>query len=559
MPRWTALALVAFTVAAASRAEAPPAFDPAITGPDFGEHVRMLASDEFAGRDPVTPGEDKTVAYLVAQLQRMGLEPGNGDSWTQAVPFQLRQADLRRSRADIAVGGRTLPLSLNLTAVLGSDRGLAQVEVAASPMVFLGYGIVAPEEGWDDFGDIDLTGKTAVFLAGEPDGKVDGRERFDGRRLTVHWRSAAKFEHAARHGATAALVIHDTQTVGYDWKGVQLRWHNREFALRPADRSVAPVAVQGWLAHDAGRTLFKAAGLDLAKLSAAAAQPGFRAVPMGDAAFNATLHGKVLVGESRNVVARLPGATRPDEAVLYTAHWDHLGTMPGKSGDAIYNGALDNASGVAAVLEVAGRFAHGPRPARSVVFLFPTLEEVGLVGSQYYAAHPVVPLARTVADLNFDMVVPIGPPRNYVVVGLGMSELDGVVTPVAQAHGRAIDHEPDGDNDHFLRSDHVVFARAGVPVLYLRGGTRTAAGSAIARTGGATEGAWRENAAVYHTTDDEYDASWDLDGVTEDVTIAYEIGAALADGEDWPNYRVGTAFRHIREASRRGEADSGGP
>jgi len=532
--------------------DAPHAFSPPITAEDFAAHVRVLASDEFAGRDPATVGEEKTLAYLQAHLRRLGLQPGNGDSFLQAVPFQLRLADLGNSRAGVRAGGRELPLDLQAQAVLGSDQGKARVEVVDSPLVFLGYGISAPEEGWDDFAGVDLRGRTAVFLAGEPDGKVDGRERFDGPRLSVHSRAGAKFEHAARRGATAALVIHDTEAAGYDWAGVRLRWHNREFALRPADRDPAPVAVQGWLSADAAKAVFAAAGVSLAEASKAAARPGFRAVPLGAATFHATLAGKVQLGTSHNVVAILPGATRPGEAVLYSAHWDHLGTQPGKAGDNIYNGALDNASGVAALLEIAERFATtGARPARSVVFLLPTLEELGLLGSRWYTLHPAVPLARTVADINFDLVVPIGRARNFVVVGLGHSELDAVITPIIKGHGRAIDAERGGDADHFLRSDHASFARAGVPVLYMRGGTQTNA-SPGGRERRDPNAAWTQVAAVYHTPDDE-PVAWDLRGIADDITISYEAGRQLAEGDTWPNWYPHTPFRAIRDASRVGE------
>jgi Zn-dependent M28 family amino/carboxypeptidase len=532
-------------------ADTPHAFSPDITAGDFAAHVRTLSSDAFAGRDPATAGEAKTLEYLQAQLRRMGLEPGNGDSFLQAVPFQLRLADLAHSQAGLRVGGRDIALDLRDDAVLGSDTGGARVQLPDSPIVFLGYGIEAPEEGWNDFAGVDLRGKTAVFLAGEPDGRVDGRERFDGRRLSVHSRSAAKFEHAARHGAVAALVIHDTAAAGYDWAGVRLRWHNREFALRPADPAGPPVAVQGWLSNATAKALFAQAGVSFADASRAAAQPGFHALPLGDATFHATLAGKVLSGQSANVVAILRGATRPDEAVLYSAHWDHLGTQPGKTGDAIYNGALDNASGVAALLEIAGRFAAQPRPARSVVFLMPTLEELGLLGSLWYTRHPVVPLAKTVADINFDMVVPIGRARNFVVIGYGYSQLDAEVAPVVAAHGRTIDAERGEDADHFLRSDHASFARAGVPVLYMRGGTQSGAGPG-GRERADPDRAWLDAASVYHTPDDEF-GDWDLRGIADDIAISHEVGRRLAEGDAWPDWNEHTPFRAIRDASRAGQ------
>jgi Zn-dependent M28 family amino/carboxypeptidase len=310
--------------------------------------------------------------------------------------------------------------------------------------------------------------------------------------------------------------------------------------------------VQGWLSAGAAKALFAAAGVSLADASKAAAHPGFRAVPLNDASFHAALAGKVLLGQSHNVVAILPGATRPGEAVLYSAHWDHLGTQPGKGGDNIYNGALDNASGVAALLEIAERFAtREPRPARSVVFLLPTLEELGLLGSRWYTLHPAVPLARTVADINFDMVVPVGRARNFVVIGLGYSQLDAMVTAIVEGRGRTIDAERGGDVDHFLRSDHANFARAGVPVLYMRGGTQTGA-TPGGRERRAPDEAWAQAASVYHTPDDEFGA-WDLRGIADDLGISYDAGRQLAEGDTWPNWHATTPFRVLRDASRAGE------
>jgi Zn-dependent M28 family amino/carboxypeptidase len=538
--------LAAGTTAAVAGAAAPHAFSPQIAGDDFSAHVRVLASDEYAGRDPVTPGEDKTIAYLTAQLERLGLQPGYGDSFVQQVPFQLRLGDNANSLASVAAGGRLRSLEVGDDAVLGSDQGKPEVTVSDSPMVFLGYGIDAPEKGWNDFADVDLTGKTAVFLAGEPDG-----EQFDGRLYTIHSRSGLKFEHAARRGAVAALVIHDTQAAGYDWTGVKLRWHGREFALLPGDRNVAPLAVQGWLSADAGKAVFATAGVDLRALREAAGKAGFRAVPLGEATFAATLKGKVLHGRSRNVLAKLPGTTRPDEAVLYSAHWDHLGTQPGKSGDDIWNGALDNATGVAAVLEIAERYATtAPRPARSVLFFFPTLEELGLLGSAYYTRHPAVPMARTVADINFDLVVPIGRPRNFVAIGYGLSELDALLAPIVAARNRPLAGQRENDIDSFLRSDHLSFARAGVPVLYLRGGTENEGTVGRDSGGGAADQAFGDRAIVYHTPDDEFDPGWDTRSVVEDLGIAYDVGRTLAEGEAWPNWHADTPFRAVRDASR---------
>jgi Zn-dependent M28 family amino/carboxypeptidase len=541
------VAAAAFASTPATRAAEPHDFSPQIRAADFAAHVRVLASDEFAGRDPATRGETRTLDYLTAEFRRLGLAPGNGDSYLQPVPLQLRLANMVDSRARLEVGGTSIALSLEKDAVLGTDTGRDDVVVTDSAMVFVGYGIDAPELGWNDYDGIDVRGKTVLVLAGEPRGEFHGRTLFDGERLTIHSRAATKFEQAARRGAVAALVIHDTEAAGYDWNGVRSRWQNREYALQPADRATPLLAVQGWLSAARARALFAAAGLKLADLQRTAARGPVRAQAL-DARFSATLLGRMVRGQSSNVTAMLRGTKYPDEAVLYCAHWDHLGKVSRMPGDNIFNGALDNASGVAALLEIAARFAaQEDRPERSIVFLLPTLEELGLLGSTYYTKHPVIPLSDTVAAINFDMVVPIGRARDFVVIGRGYSELDDIVAPIVERQGRRLAAEPTADGDHFLRSDHVSFARAGVPVLYMRGGTQA---YGAARSDPADGGAWTRVASKYHTPDDEFAPGWDLRGVADDITVSYEAGAALAASRAWPNWREGNAFRAVRDASR---------
>lgn len=523
-------------------------FEPAITAADFTAHIKVLASDVFGGRGPVTEGEEKTLRYLREQFERMGLAPGNGDSYFQTVPVQVRLVDVARSRIGFAIGGNPMPLAIGAQAVLGSETAQPNVTIADNPVVFVGFGIKAPEQNWDDYAGIDVKGKTVVLLAGEPDPNGSERNLFDGRKWTHYSRWTYKVEEAARQGAVAAIIVHDTENAGYDWEGVKARWLRPQLAL-PAFQNEVRLQLQAWISGESARVLFARMQLDLDALRRAANQRGFKAVPMGAAKFSALLEGRVITGESRNVIAKLRGSRFPDEAVIYSAHSDHLGTQVRAPGDNIYNGALDNASGVAALLEIAARFAaQDPRPERSILFLVPTLEEWGLLGSKYYTEHPVMPLAKTVADINFDMVVPIGRASDFVVIGLDQTELDRVVRPIVDKRGRVL--SGDQEKDSFFRSDHLSFAKAGVPVLYMRGGMKRLL---LDRGGDPSAQDWYRVAANYHTPNDEFDSDWDMRGVVEDLNISYEVGNALASSRDWPNYRPGSVYRAVRDASRAGQ------
>ncbi len=547
------LVFVAILALTSARADTPQmagvhAFVPEISAEDFAAHIKVLASDDFGGRGVSTDGEKKTLQYLSDQFRRIGLAPGNGDSYFQTVPFLARITDFAHSLASAEVNGKTLSFTFGPQIVLGSDTGKAEVQVTNSPMVFVGYGISAPDQNWNDYADIDVRGKTVLILAGEPVGDASESELFEGQHLTHYSRWGYKAEEAARHGAIAAIVIHDAEGAGYDWKELESKWHT-DFSLRPEDRQAPLVAMQGWLNGADARSLFAAAGLSLPELRQAAGQRGFKGQALPDARFSAVLKAKVLVGESHNVIAKLVGSSRPDEAVLYSAHWDHLGTQAQASGDNIYNGALDNASGVAAVLEIAEKFAaQQPRPERSVLFLLPTLEEFGLLGSSYYSKHPLFPLANTVADINFDMVVPMGRARNFVVVGLYYSDLDQVLKPIVSGQGRTLSAERSSDKDSFFRSDHLSFAKVGVPVLYMRGGVESA-GTGL--SGGKPDEIWNRTASVYHTPNDEFRKDWDLRGVAQDIEVSYQVGRTLAASGDWPNYRQGSPYRAVRDASRK--------
>lgn len=540
------------TAASTSHRAAPAGdhvFDPRITAEDFAAHVKVLSSDAFGGRAPGSEGERLTGDYLVAQFQRLGLQPGNGDSWFQDVAMVETTLDEAASHASISAGGDHRRLEFGTATVLATRSGEPRVAVEASEMVFVGYGVNAPEAGWNDYAGLDVRGKTVVILVNDPGFHAGDESLFSGRKMTYYGRWTYKFEEAARQGAAAALLVHDDAGAGYGWEVVRNSWSGTRYDLPPATDPDPRLPVQGWLGADAAAQLFAAAGLDFAAQRAAAGTHGFTAVDLGDATFSATLVSNIANSGSRNFVARLPGSERPGEAIVYTAHWDHLGDHGGPAEDHVYNGAIDNATGVAGVLEIAEAFtAQDPAARRSVLFLLVTLEESGLLGSQYYAAAPVVPLADTVAVVNLDAMPVLGPTRDLVVIGLGNSELDAVLRPIAEAQGRVLVEEEGIEKGFFFRSDHFNFVRHGVPALYAKGGIdHIERGADYGRQLQAEYG--RRH---YHQPSDEFDPAWDLRGVVQDLQALHGVGRELAGGEAWPNYVAGNPFRVARDAARAG-------
>ena len=409
-------------------------FEAAISAEDFRADITTLASDEFGGRAPGTQGETLTVEYLRDRFAAMGLQPGNGDRWFQTVP--MVETTATPVAAAVKIRDKSVEWTFGSQWVAGTRTGEASVQVTDSPMVFVGYGTVAPEENWNDYAGLDLKGKTVVMLVNDPGFHVDDPALFGGKRMTYYGRWTYKFEEAARQGAAAALIIHDTAGAAYGWDVVRNSWSGVQHDLPPADDPAPRLPAQGWLSAESANQLFAEAGLDLEKLRAAAGRRGFRPVMLADARFDANLRSDIKQSQSRNVVAKLPGTKYPDEAIVYMAHWDHLGTHADEPGDNIYNGAIDNATGVAGVLEIAEQFTvHTPPPERSLIFVLVTLEESGLLGSQYYAAHPLLPLANTVAVMNLDAMPMVGKTRDLIVVGLGNSELDDVLRPIAAKSG----------------------------------------------------------------------------------------------------------------------------
>ncbi|WP_240126570.1 M28 family metallopeptidase [Thermomonas alba] len=522
------------------------AFQPAIDAADFAAHVQQLASDAFGGRGPGTPGEQKTVEYIKSQFARIGLQPGNGEHWFQTVPMVRSVAD-PSTVLHLTIGDHRQDLAFGTDMVVGTRSGKSHVELTDSPLVFVGYGINAPERGWNDYAGIDVRGKTVVMLINDPGFATGDPRLFDGKRMTYYGRWTYKFEEAARQGAAAALIIHDTPGASYGWDVVRNSWSGPQYDL-PVSADPSPrLPVQGWITGHAAQALFSAAGLDLAKLRAAAAKPGFKPVDL-PASASLSLDSTISTAQSRNVLGLLPGREAADEAIVYMAHWDHLGTHDGEPGDNIYNGAVDNATGVAALLELAEAFRHAPTPPkRSILFLAVTLEESGLLGSQYYVTHPVIPLAKTVAVFNIDALAPIGKARDITVVGKGNSQLEDLLAQAVRAQGRHLSEESNPAAGFYFRSDHFNFAKAGVPALYIDSGEDLLAGGRAAG-----EAANRDYTLHrYHTPADQYDpATWKLDGIVQDLDALYAVGAGLTNSGQWPTWRAGSPFKAARDAQR---------
>lgn len=558
MHRKLLLCLAATAALAACKQEAPapassapaPAPPPAhtfaggINAADFGELVKTLASDEFEGRAPGSNGEELTVNYIRDQMQRIGLQPGNGDSWFQEVPMTETTAD-PSTVLKIQQGQASRDLVFGTDMVIGTRSGQPEIKIDNSELVFVGYGVDAPEQNWNDYTGQDWKGKTVVMFVNDPGFHTDDAKLFDGKRMTYYGRWTYKFEEAARKGAAAALIVHDSAGASYGWDVVKNSWGGAQYDLPAAEDSQPRLQAQGWLSAEAARKLFADAGLDLDKAYKDASKRGFKPAPL-NASLSLDLKSTIAQKKSRNVVGVLPGSKRADEAVLYMAHWDHLGKHEGEEGDNIYNGAVDNATGVAGILEVADAMAHQQTPPeRSVVFLAVTLEESGLLGSQYYVNHPTFPLDKIAGVINIDAMSVNGRARDLTVTGFGSSELEDLLKPLAAKQGRTLHAESSVQSGFYFRSDHFNFAKAGVPALYADGGEDLIDGGVEAGKR-AAEAYGKDR---YHGPKDEYDpATWKLDGIVEDLELLYGVGQQLAGGDAWPNWYEGNPFKANRDA-----------
>ena len=535
-------------IAQSAVAQAPAstsAFDPA----RIDAHIKTLSSDEFEGRGPATAGEQKTVAYLVQQLQAAGVEPAgevvNGQrQWTQRVPL-LKSDIVGDPIITVHRGNQGTRLAQGPEIAIRSPlNGQTQVRLEKAPMVFVGYGVSAPERGWDDFKGVDVKGKVIVVLVNDPDFE-GGEGDFGGKAMTYYGRWTYKYEEAARRGAAGVIIVHETEPASYGWATVQNSNTNTMFDIVRQNPAEAHAPVNGWIQQAQARTLFKNAGQDFDALKAAAKRKNFQPVDL-KTNMSVTLNAKTEVITSYNVAGRLTGTTRPDETVIYSAHHDHIGVgQPDANGDAIFNGAVDNATGTAHVLEQARVFAAGPRPQRSVLFLFVAAEEKGLLGSEYYAANPLYPLSKTAGVINTDSMGIYGPAKNFSISGLVKLELLDRLVEEGKKQGRYFSPDPRPEAGGFFRSDHFPFSKEGVPAISFRSGNDLLDGG-VARGNALTAD---YTAKRYHQPDDEWQPGWDYSGLVRDAGLLHSLGLNLANSTAWPNWSQDSEFRAARDAT----------
>ncbi|HYE50062.1 MAG TPA: M28 family metallopeptidase [Azospirillaceae bacterium] len=516
-----------------------------ITADGLVEHIKVLASDAFEGRKPGTAGEEKTVAYIAEEFRKLGLKPaGDNGTYFQDVPMV---EITNRPDGPMTVTGKDGAKSYEYftQTMIWSRRRTDRPAVKDSEVVFVGYGITEPQQDWDDYAGIDVRGKTVVMLVNDPGFATGDPKLFDGVAMTYHGRWTYKYENAAKHGAAAVLIVHETRPAGYPW-GVVANSHSvPRLDLMPPDGGQGRAMIEGWVQLDVAKEMFAAAGLNFDELKDRASDRGFKAVPMG-IKVSMALNNSFRDLKSRNVAAVLPGASKPDEVVMYTAHWDHLGRGNAVKGDDIYNGAVDNATGTAGLLELAEAFAKAPtKPARSVAFVAFTAEEQGLLGSEHYALNPLFPVAKTVGGYNMDGLNYLGPTRDLIMIGAGKSEMDEPVLAWAKANGKTITPEVFPERGIYYRSDHFNLAKVGVPMLYTKAGVDSVAHGAEWGKAKADEFTRTD----YHQPSDEWKEGMTMEGGAEEVRMLYELGRDLADSTKWPAWKPGSEFKPIREKS----------
>jgi len=505
--------------------------------------VMVLSSDSFQGRRPFTPGETRAVDFIQNEFKSIGLAPGNGDSYIQKVPMVEITPDVSPLMTVQSAKG-SFDLKKMEDFVIFTEKTDSVVSLVKDPVVFGGFGIVAPEYKWNDYAGLDVKGKIVMVMVNDP-GFYDST-LFKGHTMTYYGRWTYKFEEAARQGAKGCLIVHSTAPASYPFNVVQNSNGGVKLHLDTRSSPQYQLPVEGWITSDAAKKILAAAGKDTT-LYATAVHNTFKPVPLG-IQLTASIKVKAVFNQSQNVIAKIPGTKRPDEYIIYTAHWDHLGIgKPDEKGDSIYNGALDNASGTAGLIELARAFkTMNPAPERTIVFLAVTAEEQGLLGSAYYAQHPVYPLNKTVAEMNMDVINAYGKTKDVVITGEGQSELEDYLVAEMKAQGRYIAHETHPEAGHYFRSDHFNFARGGVPALDAKGG--------VDYEGKGTEyGKKLEDdytANHYHRPSDQYDASWTFEGGIQDLQMLYGIGKKLSGETTWPQWKTGSEFKAIREKSR---------
>ncbi|QTC92036.1 M28 family metallopeptidase [Brevundimonas goettingensis] len=533
--------LALLLAAAASMASAQDAqhIDPA----RLNAHIAALADDAMGGRGPTTPGEEAAVNYVADQFKAMGLEPaGDNGTWFQTVPINRFLQD-GPAILSANAGGEALTFNRGTDVIVGSHRPVSRISLTDVPVVFVGYGVTAPERGWDDFKGVDVRGKIVLMLVNDPDFEVAADSplagKFDGKGMTYYGRWVYKFEEAARRGAAGVLVIHETAGAGYPWTTLQNSSTAAGFDIVRDNVEAERVQAQGWIQQPIAAKLMAAAGLDYATLKAQAQTADFHPVALNGVTMSMDFGLKYERLTTRNVAGKLTGTTRPNETVMFGAHWDAYGhATPNAQGDDIYNGAVDNASGVAGVLELARLFAAAPRTERSQIFVSWAAEEAGLLGAYYYAAHPLVPLETTVANINMDSLLPGGPSPEIVVIGYGKTDLQDRLARDAAKEGRTLIADPAPQVGAFYRSDHFPLAKMGVPALFAAAGFT-----------GASEASRIYVRDRYHQPTDAWEPGWDMTGAAADVQLLYEVGRDLAIGTDWPKWTPGNEFEGVREAS----------
>jgi Zn-dependent M28 family amino/carboxypeptidase len=531
---------------APSTSSAPPQF----TAAPVSDDIRVLASDAFEGRGPATPGEQKTVAYVTKQMQAAGLEPGGPlvdgkRSWTQEVPL-LRS--MIAGAPAVTLGGQAVTQGAEI-AIRAPLNGTKQVDIANAPLVFVGYGVSAPEKRWDDFKGVDVRGKVIVVLINDPDyetamaGKTGGD--FGGKAMTYYGRWTYKYEEGARRGAAGVLIVHETGPASYGWATVKNSNTNPQFDIVRQDAAAAHSPMEAWITRDEAVALFKQSGLDFDAAKTEAQTRGFKPTPL-KATLTAHYAADVGVIRSHNVIGRLPGTTHPDQTVIYSAHWDHLGVgQPDARGDRIYNGAVDNASGTAALLALARAFGHAPRTQRSLVFLSVTAEEKGLLGSEFYASNPVYPLATTAGVINMDGPFGVGEARDFTISGSAKLGLLDMLVAEGAKQGRHYSPDSKPEAGSFYRSDHFSFAKKGVPAVSYDQGIDLVNGGTV--RGAALRDAYTRDR--YHQPADEWSPDMDLSAVPQVLSLLYATGRDLANSDAWPNWSADSEFRAARDAS----------
>ncbi len=509
-----------------------------IEADDITPHIAELSSDSYFGRMPFGPGDQKTVDYLVDACQKMGLQPGNGDSYTQSVPM-IEITSTPTSDMEIVTPAGTETYEFGSDYVIHCQKAVDEVQIEDAQLVFCGYGIVDDKIKWNDYGDIDMRDKIAVVLVNDPGYGGEDSTFFKGDIMTYYGRWTYKYEEADRQGAKGLLIIHETSSAGYPWFVVESSWTGAQLGLEK--ESVQNGAdIKGWMHLDMAKDLFAKSNLDLSQLIKEAREPGFEPVLM-DATVTTSLSNSYKRDESDNVIAVLPGKTNPSEYILYSAHWDHIGIGKLVDGDSIYNGALDNASGTSSLLAIAENFIEqGSNADRSIAFVWVTAEEQGLLGSEYYALHPTIPINDIVANINIDGCNPNGPMKDFQIVGIGHSEMDDIATEELAKQDRYVLPDQEPEKGYFFRSDHFNFAKVGIPALFGEGGyDHVEYGKEYGK-----KKKEKYTAQNYHAPSDEYDPeAWDMGGVIQDAQLYYNVGWRLANSQEWPQWKPTSEFR----------------